>query len=1003
MATPAETAQVIRFALGGLAAQNGHHTFEHLCRHVAKRRIASNVLPATGPVSAGGDQGRDFESFRTYLVEELPFAIGFLALASRDVVVFACTIQQDKLRTKFEDDIEAICTQGMHVDQIYVFATAEVHARLRHDLQAWARDRHEVGLEIIDGFALAEWLSEPDLYWIAQQYLELPAELAPSALDDAEAREVMAKSFGLEELVAAAADVAPFSARSRAREEALDLAPRETWARRRVRLRPVVPVDRLDAVLAWMSQHDDPVVSVPAGQQPRALLRARRGSRRFPESSRQLRVLIAPMGAGKSEHASRWWDEGLAVAQADAEVEIPVWLTARQITAGLAVAVTSSIGSDPKRPCRVVIDDLDGVSPHEADRLLDEAREIVAVWPRTSVLATSRPGVSASPSEVIKVEPWPQERGVDLVCLVAGEAAQQHVWTQEMRDLLTSPLSALAVADRLLAGRDTRVSRLMLLADLARTIIERERPEATSQTWERLARLASHILDAHTQVTAASFDTEPHIWQLTDTGLVVNDDGVLRFALPVFEQHFGAQAIKAGTTQLEVAAAAASFPRWRYTIAFAVSTSEPAQAEDYLLRLARANPAAMSWTLDEIRADRPRAASLHEDTYPMAAPLWLPSPRTDEQLDLTLLRGRWLREAFQALLDGFGPCAEQLARYREGRLVQWGVQITGDWMALGEARDELPPPDLIHVTDGDLETTLASGWIRWNRFSFPKEDLGRWVWARERLKQPILDLIRRRRLSLPPDSPLARERMWVLAQRIAQIARQPDRAAIPLAELREDVADMMDKVEGSVYSVWQGGGEPTDSHDVRWMHAQLQGETAEVLESPQPAPDRANNPGTWRWQSYSPELTHAILTDVLRGAVIGYRDLVQHNLSGFGWALGLNGVLPVRIEGAVVMPEDDTDGGYSGLFYELKPDPTAPYDSPPRILLDLSTRPWREQLHSTSATLNDRRRTPFYVPAPHNIPLPTGSARAATNLAYEWLGADLQALGWLSESIRFHD
>jgi len=106
VATPVETAQVIRFALGGLTEKNGHHSFEHLCRQVAKRRIASNVLPATGPVSAGGDQGRDFETFRTYLwVEELPFALGFLALASRDVVVFACTIQRDKLRCDHERSV----------------------------------------------------------------------------------------------------------------------------------------------------------------------------------------------------------------------------------------------------------------------------------------------------------------------------------------------------------------------------------------------------------------------------------------------------------------------------------------------------------------------------------------------------------------------------------------------------------------------------------------------------------------------------------------------------------------------------------------------------------------------------------------------------------------------------------------------------------------------------------------------------------------------------------
>lgn len=179
MANPVQAAQMIRLALGNVAADNEHHSFEHLCRQVAKRRIASNVIPATGPVSAGGDQGRDFETFRTYLADELPFAIGFLALASSDVVVFACTIQRDRLREKFEGDIKSICTQGTHVDRIFIFATQNVPTRLRHEMQQWAVREHGVALEVIDGSALSEWLAEPELYWIAQEYLHLPAELAP--------------------------------------------------------------------------------------------------------------------------------------------------------------------------------------------------------------------------------------------------------------------------------------------------------------------------------------------------------------------------------------------------------------------------------------------------------------------------------------------------------------------------------------------------------------------------------------------------------------------------------------------------------------------------------------------------------------------------------------------------------------------------------------------------------------------------------------------------------
>ena len=59
----------IRFALEQLSVKNQHHDFEHICRYIAKARICRNILPATGPVSKGGDQGRDFETFRSYLQE----------------------------------------------------------------------------------------------------------------------------------------------------------------------------------------------------------------------------------------------------------------------------------------------------------------------------------------------------------------------------------------------------------------------------------------------------------------------------------------------------------------------------------------------------------------------------------------------------------------------------------------------------------------------------------------------------------------------------------------------------------------------------------------------------------------------------------------------------------------------------------------------------------------------------------------------------------------------
>jgi hypothetical protein len=688
-------------------------------------------------------------------------------------------------------------------------------------------------------------------------------------LTDAEVIEVAERSFGAEELAAVIAEAVASKLGVRSRDEALNLAVRQSYARRTRRLSPV-PRDRREAVLIWMDEQNDPVLMIPAGQ---------------------VRVLVARMGAGKSEQALRWWDEGLLAAQADVDIEVPVWLDARDVSGSLDLAVRAHLGHDPARPCRIVIDNLDGVPPSAADRLLDQARDLVTTWPSSSVLATSRPGVHASDDELTEVEPWPVERGIDLVRTIAGDELWR-VWTTEIEDLLTSPLTAIAVAARLRGGQDLQVTRLTLLAELARSIIERARPDQpTRQTWVNFARLAARILSSAEPVHAASFGDEPDVWNLTDTGLVISDGGNLSFALPVFEQHFGAQAIKDGVVELEMIASATSFPRWRYALASVIFNSEPAKAEAFALRIARTNPAALSWILEEITSEGARASST------VSAPLWL-SAESSEGSDIAIQQGRWLRDALQALLDGFGPFGEELARHRDGDLVQWGIWRVDDWMWLGEARNIVPPPDLVLVPYELQQVTIASGWSRWRQFRFPTDNFGRWRWARDQLKEPLHSMLQRRRLSLPEGSPLIQERLWVLAQRIMKIMQQRWPADISLAELRAAVDCMMERVEGSAYSRWHDSGKVTDSDDVRWVHARLQYETGETLAAPWPPPDRIGSQRRWRWDGYSPELALEIHTRVLRHALIGYQNLVDHNFASFGPTLGLYGALPVRVKGS---------------------------------------------------------------------------------------------------------
>ncbi|WP_141910321.1 NACHT domain-containing NTPase [Micromonospora sp. A202] len=178
-----ELVHQIRYALARLRAHNGHHTFEDLCLAFTKIRICRDVVPATGPVSAGGDQGRDFETFRSYISKHLPAAA--VGQAPEGPLVFACTLQQEGLERKVKSDVGK-AVGGEPFAALHYFCEANLPAAARHKLIAWARDTHNITLEILDGEAIATNLADDDVYSTARQYLGLPEFLRTraSALHD---------------------------------------------------------------------------------------------------------------------------------------------------------------------------------------------------------------------------------------------------------------------------------------------------------------------------------------------------------------------------------------------------------------------------------------------------------------------------------------------------------------------------------------------------------------------------------------------------------------------------------------------------------------------------------------------------------------------------------------------------------------------------------------------------------------------------------------------------
>ncbi len=169
----------IRFQLEQLSARNAHHDFETICRRHARERICDRVIPATGPVADGGDQGRDFETFRSYKVPTGTTVFAGSDLAGTKDFVFACTVQKKQLGQKIKSDIATILSGVEKPDRVYFYSVQDIPVAHRHKLQKWAKENYDIGLDILDGQAISEELATARLFWIAVDHLNISPEKTP--------------------------------------------------------------------------------------------------------------------------------------------------------------------------------------------------------------------------------------------------------------------------------------------------------------------------------------------------------------------------------------------------------------------------------------------------------------------------------------------------------------------------------------------------------------------------------------------------------------------------------------------------------------------------------------------------------------------------------------------------------------------------------------------------------------------------------------------------------
>jgi hypothetical protein len=125
-ALPAQLAGVIRCRLSQLKPQNAHHEFEHLCRHLARAPVYSNVLPATRARGCPWTGGRDLKPIEHPRYRRIRANPRFSSV--RQAIgkwrLLACLLEE-AIGSEIRKDVRRILANGKFVE-VVVFCEANI-------------------------------------------------------------------------------------------------------------------------------------------------------------------------------------------------------------------------------------------------------------------------------------------------------------------------------------------------------------------------------------------------------------------------------------------------------------------------------------------------------------------------------------------------------------------------------------------------------------------------------------------------------------------------------------------------------------------------------------------------------------------------------------------------------------------------------------------------------------------------------------------------------------
>jgi hypothetical protein len=699
----------------------------------------------------------------------------------------------------------------------------------------------------------------------------------------------------------------------------------------------------------------------------------------FPTSETPLLLLVSEIGSGKSLIAERLHQTSLSIYQAKVSAPIPIYINSKTIGDNSiedeVISLSKGLGNPRQQGTFLVIDGIDELGIDRASVIVSEVRVLVATFPSTKAVITSRelPGLTKG-EERIPIPKIDERYAHSLIGRISGHditPIYSHGWPASIKEAISRPLFAIILGTYL---KDQQFgfpqSKGDLLANLVRVSLGKTDKNA-EQFLRKLAQLSIERNGGPVHTSEVGIDTEINL--IAETGIVSEVSGGLMFSLPIFTEWFGSQCFHHNEIHSEeLANDLKRLELWKFPLSIFVATANHNIVTNVLRPIAHAQPAMAAMIVNDGLAQWGTSLSFNLPPY--------------------LESGKRVRDAMLAWVEGCGDLAELIAPINsDGNLFPLGVKTDGPELITCWYKGKEEVEDIFEF---QIEICRPYG-LRGG----PPGPQSAWAWQRtlQDLRNNLEKLLNQRKIPIQP-GPIYEEILWSTVQHVTNHGNL-DMGVIKIEDVEAILTPYADVLktadENTVIVLHRKHFSPQLLRLVHRRCTELRDAGIDMITSPWPGPDLDVRRGGHLSNVYTDEQLLKRTCEVYKGALMAYQQLVDTQFNKFKKHLHLSVILPASLKGILIPYPDGQINREPSLSWYLDPLPIG-QENTIEITLG-TTRLDYELIHENHVKLRRLRpKAANWIGGSFcDQYLDVYRTNSATELAYNWLFNDLREIKWV--------